>query len=184
MTRYGYTEDYEYNATHKRIYFTIWSGPFMSTWEADGYATPGAKQVTLNTYAQTNKVVVKLPDGVTFPRTDKNYEAIDAAINAALNEWEQKRGSIQILPDSRSTAEMRAADEVLVTWKVTEETTYQATVSRATFEQMNADGDLTELVALEGEEVATVLSGGVTERVITETEGAPTSDGSEWEAGQ
>ncbi|QNJ55584.1 hypothetical protein SEA_PHINKY_93 [Microbacterium phage Phinky] len=99
MTRYGYTEDYEYNATHKRIYFTIWSGSFMSVWEADGYATPGAKQVTLNTYAQTNKVVVKLPDGVTFPRTDENYEAIDAAISAALNEWERKRGSIQMIPD-------------------------------------------------------------------------------------
>lgn len=77
---------------------------------------------------------------------------------------------------------MRAADEVLVTWKVTEETTYQATMSLATYEQMNADGDLAELIALEGEEVATVLSAATTEREITETEGAPTSDGSEWEA--
>lgn len=180
MTHYGYTEDYEYNATHKRIYFTIWSGPFMSTWEADGYATPGAKQVTLNTYAQTEKVVVKLPDGVTFPRTGKNYEAIDAAISAALNEWEQKRGSIQI-PDSRSAAEMRAENEVLVTWKVTEETTYRAAVSREVYEKVNAEGDPSYLSEYEESEYEIAHD---SEREITETEGAPTSDGSEWEAGQ
>lgn len=98
MTRYGYTEDYEYNATHKRISFTIWSGPFMSVWEASGYATPGAKQVTVTTYAP-DRVVVKLPEGVTFPRTDENYRQIDDAINASLNEYERKRGSVQVLPD-------------------------------------------------------------------------------------
>lgn len=181
MTLYGIIER-ERDSGRGR-YIQAWSGAWYSTWEADGFPRDGAKRVTLTTY-NNDKVIVHLPDGVTFPRTAENYEAVDAAINAALNEYEQKRGSIQILPDSRSAAEMRAADEVLVTWRVTEETTYQATVSLATFEQMNADGDLAELVALEGEEVATVISAGVTEREITETEGAPTSDGSEWEAGQ
>lgn len=181
MTIYGIVE--QARDSGRGRYIQAWSGSFMSTWEADGFPRDGARRVTLTTH-NNDKVIVHLPEGTTFPRTIDNYPEIDAAINAALNEYEQKRGSIQILPDSRSAAEMRAKDEVLVTWKVTEETTYQATVSLATYEQMNADGDLAELVALEGEEVATVISAGVTERDITEVEGAPTSDGSEWEAGQ
>lgn len=177
MTLYGVIE--RPRDSGRGRYIQAWSGSFMSTWEADGFPRDGAKRVTLTTYNQ-DKVVVHLPEGTTFPRTIDNYPEIDAAINAALNEYEQKRGSIQM----QAEIAVRAENEVLVTWKVVQETTYQATVSRAVFEQMNADGDLAELVALEGEKVATILSDGVTERDITETEGAPKSDGSEWEAGR
>lgn len=117
-TRYGYHEDYEYNATHKRIYFTLWSGSFMSVWEADGFATPGAKQVTLTTY-NGDKVVVKLPDGVTFPRATENYEAIDAAINAALNKYEERRRSVQMsAPVTISPSATRPSDELISAWLV------------------------------------------------------------------
>ncbi|QQO39267.1 hypothetical protein SEA_RUDY_85 [Microbacterium phage Rudy] len=173
MTLYGIIE--RARDSGRGRYIQAWSGSFMSTWEADGFPRDGAKRVTLTTY-NNDKVIVRLPEGTTFPRTIDNFPEIDAAINAALNEYEQKRGSIQILPDSRSAAEMRAENEVLVTWRVTEETTYQATMSRATYEQMNTDGDLAELVALEGEEAATVLSDGVTERIITEYEIAHDSE--------
>lgn len=98
MTRYGVTTDYEYNATRKLQSLTIWSGTFYDTWEAQGYARPGAGRLTLSTYNE-DKVVVTLPDGVTFPRTAENYEAIDEAIGAALNAYEQERGSVQMMPD-------------------------------------------------------------------------------------
>lgn len=80
------------------FYLSVWSGSFMSTWEAQGYPRDGAKRITLTTY-NDDKVVVHLPEGVTFPRTDKNYEAIDAAIDGALNEYERARGSVQMMPD-------------------------------------------------------------------------------------
>lgn len=96
MTLYGIATDYDYGASHGREYINIWSGGFMGTWEGQAYPTRGAKQITITTYNQ-DKVIVKLPDGVTFPRTAENYEAIDAAINEALDEYERARGSVQLV---------------------------------------------------------------------------------------
>ncbi|QNL30055.1 hypothetical protein SEA_CASEND_88 [Microbacterium phage Casend] len=174
MTLYGIIE--QARDSGRGRYIQAWSGSFMSTWEADGFPRDGAKQMTLTTYNQ-DKVIVHLPAGTTFPRTIDNFPEIDAAINAALNEYEQKRGAsipccTTCTPAQLVSGEPTVNDEVLVTWRVTEETTYQATMSRATYEQMS----LAELVALEGEEAATVLSGGVTERVITECEIAHDSE--------
>lgn len=75
--------------------FTVWSGPFMSTYEGRGILRDGAKRTTVITY-NDDRVPVFFPEGVRLPRTEANFEAIDQAINDALNEYERQRGSIQI----------------------------------------------------------------------------------------
>lgn len=96
MTRYGVSV--QPRDSGRGLWMSVWSGAFMSTWEAQGYPRDGAKRITLTTY-NDDKVIVHLPEGVTFPRTAKNYEVIDAAIGDALNEYERARGSIQMIPD-------------------------------------------------------------------------------------
>ncbi|UJD20819.1 hypothetical protein SEA_ALUMINUMJESUS_84 [Microbacterium phage AluminumJesus] len=86
-------------------WLTLWSGAFSSDFEGQGIARPGAKQITLSIEWQ-GQVVVKLPKGVTFPRTDENYESIDAAINEQVNAHVAKLNAIPDLPpgdDGRPT---------------------------------------------------------------------------------
>lgn len=65
--------------------FTIWEGDFMSSPVGSGTFRAGAKRttVTLLDYRET-KLRVSFPEGVTLPRTDRNYREIDDAISAAL----------------------------------------------------------------------------------------------------
>lgn len=67
-----------------RDFVTVWSGVFMSNFEGQGYATHGVSTMTV-VLEYDGPVAVTLPEGVTFPRTDENYTAIDSAINEALN---------------------------------------------------------------------------------------------------
>lgn len=95
MTRYGVMTDYE-TMTEKTGELTVWEGSFMSTLTATtGRIRHGSSTFTLHTYAGDN-VRVTLPEGVTMPRTDLNYQRIDEAISEALNAWEKGRGSVQM----------------------------------------------------------------------------------------
>ena len=76
--RYGVMTDYEYNSEHKRERITVWSGPFMSTFEAEGYSLPGRNGYMLTTY-NGDKVRV-----ACAMRNGQTYEAVDKAISEAL----------------------------------------------------------------------------------------------------
>lgn len=80
MTRYGITEDYEYNATHKRKRIMLWSGAFMSIYEGEAFSLPNGNGFMVN-LGYGDKVRVECP----VERTDENYEEQDKAINDALN---------------------------------------------------------------------------------------------------
>ncbi len=80
MTRYGIISDYDYNLTHKRERLTIWSGSFMSDYEGEAYSLPKNNGYMVN-LGYGDKVRVTCPT----PRTDKNYNEVDEAINKALN---------------------------------------------------------------------------------------------------
>lgn len=99
MTRYGIRNEYD-DYTASATSLTAWEGSFMSTWTATAERVRnGVKSFTLYTYAGDelhNRVRVILPEGVTMPRTDQNYEQIDQAVSDALNAWEAARGSVQM----------------------------------------------------------------------------------------
>lgn len=80
MTTYGVTTDYDYNASHKRDRVQVWSPPWMSTWEAEGYSLPRGDGYMLTTY-NGDKVRVTCPT----PRSHENYQIVDQAISDALN---------------------------------------------------------------------------------------------------
>lgn len=80
MTHYGLIEDYDYNATHKRKRFTIWSGPFASVREGEAYSLPKGDGYMV-TLEYGDKVRVECP----VERTDANYVEQDKAFNDALN---------------------------------------------------------------------------------------------------
>lgn len=84
MNKFAVATDYEAQ-TAKRDRLTVWSGFAASTFEASGYANNGAKTYSLTDFSG-ERVSVKLPDGVTAPRTDENYVQIDKAISDALVE--------------------------------------------------------------------------------------------------
>ena len=68
---------------------TLWSGSFMAVYEATGKARDSAHQMTMTDYSG-EKFVVVLPDNVTFPREDANYEEIDRAINNSYDKHNAK----------------------------------------------------------------------------------------------
>ena len=84
--QYGITE--YLSLTGRTTPINVWSGAFMSDFEAGGVARNGARSITLTTHAG-DRVTVRLPDGITFPRTDENYQAIDQAISEALRTHER-----------------------------------------------------------------------------------------------
>lgn len=96
MTLYGVID--RPSETGTGDWLTVWSGSFMSSFEGQGIARPGAKQITI-TLDWVGKAIVKLPEGVTFPRTEKNYEVIDAAINEQINAFIERLDRIPDLPD-------------------------------------------------------------------------------------
>jgi hypothetical protein len=91
MTVYGVTTDYEYSATHKRHRLMVWSPPWFSVFEAEGYSLPNGKGYMLTTY-NGDKVRVSCP----APRNSNNYEAVDAAISDALNAHHAAIGTFQM----------------------------------------------------------------------------------------
>ena len=78
-THYGIRTEYE-ERTEDRDRITAWSGAFMSTFEAKGTARTGSTFYTMYDYSG-KRFRVNLPEGVTAPRTDENYEQIDRAIS-------------------------------------------------------------------------------------------------------
>lgn len=89
-TRYGVATDYEWAGKRDRL--VVWSGSFMSTFEAEGIELPKVDGYMLTTYNDGDKVRVTCP----APRNESNFHEVDAAINAAMNEYEQKRGSVRM----------------------------------------------------------------------------------------
>lgn len=89
-TRYGVATDYEWAGKRDRL--VVWSGSFMSTFEAEGIELPKGDGYMLTTYNDGDKVRVSCPT----PRDESNYEQVDVAINAALNAYERKRGSVKL----------------------------------------------------------------------------------------
>lgn len=79
MSKFGVATDYEYNKTHKRDCITVWSGWFASDFEASGFSLPKGDGYMLTTY-YGKKIRVECP----CPRTEENYQVVDAAVCAAL----------------------------------------------------------------------------------------------------
>ncbi|QWY80171.1 hypothetical protein SEA_STRAWBERRYJAMM_93 [Microbacterium phage StrawberryJamm] len=78
-------------------YLTVWSGAFMSDFEGQGIAHLGEHSILIH-LEYRGHVLVTLPEGVTFPRTNENYSEIDDAINDAINEHLRVTSSIPDLP--------------------------------------------------------------------------------------
>jgi hypothetical protein len=77
---FGVATDYEYRGTHKRDRITVWSGPFYSTFEAEGVSLPNDAGYMLTTY-NGDKVRVACP----APRTEDNFEDVDRLVSGALD---------------------------------------------------------------------------------------------------
>ena len=78
-TNYGIMTDYEYNTDHKRERITIWSQPFYSSLDAEGYSLP-----KLNGYMLTTINGAKIRVECEL-RNNDNYMEVDKAINDAMN---------------------------------------------------------------------------------------------------
>lgn len=91
-TFFGVATDYDFNAGRKRDYLQVWSGPFMSNWEAEGVSLPKGDGYMLRTY-NGDKVRATCPT----PRNDDNYQEIDAAISKALNAYFAARGAFSLI---------------------------------------------------------------------------------------
>ena len=84
MRRFSVATDYEYNKTHKRDRITVWSGQFCDTWEASGFSLPNGGYM-LTTF-NGDKIKVECPN----PRTEANYQEVDAAVCTAMAQWAAK----------------------------------------------------------------------------------------------
>ena len=87
----------EEESAGKMTPITVWPGPFYETFEASGRAVNGARRITLTTH-NGDKVVVRLSDGLTFPRTDNNYRTIDRCISWALQDHHDELGCVTVGP--------------------------------------------------------------------------------------
>lgn len=76
-------------------HLSVWSSAFMSVFEAEGTTRDGAKSATFTDYSGERFRVI-LPDGITFPRTDGNYEEIDQAISEAYEAHNARLGRTQM----------------------------------------------------------------------------------------
>jgi hypothetical protein len=83
MKRYAVATDYDYNRTHKRDCITVWSGQFCQEYEGTGLALPCDVGNMLTLYGG-----IKLRVACPCPRTEANYQDVDAAISAAIAEAE------------------------------------------------------------------------------------------------
>ena len=92
MTHYGVTTDYEYGTDHKRDRIVVWSGPFYSVYEGEGYSLPNDDGYMITTY-NNDKVRVMCPT----PRTGDNYEIVDSAIQEALDKHYKDHPTFSVL---------------------------------------------------------------------------------------
>ena len=77
---FGVATNYDANEKSKRDHLDVWEGAFMSSHTASGVSLPKGDGYMLATY-NGDKVRVTCPT----PRTEATYQAVDQAINAALN---------------------------------------------------------------------------------------------------
>lgn len=82
-TRIGVRD--EYAPTSGRQNLTLWSGSFYSVFEGDARELPGHKGFMV-TLEYGPRLRVECP----APRTDRNYEQVDAAIRNAIEKAERK----------------------------------------------------------------------------------------------
>lgn len=82
MTAYAVATDYDYSRTHKRQRLTIWSGFAASVFEASALALPSGRGYAVTTY-DGDRFTVAAP----APRDDHSWQAVDAALSAALTAW-------------------------------------------------------------------------------------------------
>lgn len=93
--RYGVTVDYDANEESAQsgeniFYMHMWSGAFMSDLEA--YVESDETKTGYNVYPYYNTdtpFFVKAP----VPRTEENYETVDALLNVGLNAYNAGRNA-------------------------------------------------------------------------------------------
>lgn len=88
---FGVTTDYDHSADRKRDYIDVWTGQWMGSYEARGVSLPKGDGYMLTTYSG-DKVRVTCPT----PRDETTYQEVDAAINAALQDYHDQRGDVQM----------------------------------------------------------------------------------------
>lgn len=88
--RYGITENYEANEESRAsgeniFYMTMWSGRFMEVQEA--YVESDKEGTGYHVYPPYDEVgfFVKAP----VPRTEANYQMVDALLNVGLNAYDE-----------------------------------------------------------------------------------------------
>lgn len=92
LMSYGVMTDYEYGATHKRERITVWSPPFASVFEAEGYSLPKRDGYSLTTY-NGDRLIVRT-GGV---RRDDNFCEVDRLIAEALVAHYAQRGDVALM---------------------------------------------------------------------------------------
>jgi hypothetical protein len=93
---FGVLTDYEYRVSHKRDRLVVWSGPFLSRFEAVGLSLPAGNGYMLTTY-KGDKVRVECPS----PRDEENLDDVDVAVSLALKAHYRKSGTVQVgAPDT------------------------------------------------------------------------------------
>lgn len=87
---YGVTTNYDKTLFGREV-IDVWSGSFMSDWEAEGVALPKGDGYMLKTYAGD-----KLRVTCEAPRTNDNFMRVDEAISNAMKRYYEERavGSI------------------------------------------------------------------------------------------
>jgi len=76
-----------------REVLTVWSGPFFSVYEGEAVALPRGDGYMLRMlHGHDEPVRVECP----VPRTDENYQEIDAAIVAAVEKWYTDKGYVSL----------------------------------------------------------------------------------------
>lgn len=95
-THYGVTTDYEANKESKEsgeniFHMSMWSGHFMEGLET--YVESDKEGTGYHVYPLYDEVgfFVKAP----VPRTEENYEMVDALLNAALNAYDEGKKNVR-----------------------------------------------------------------------------------------
>ena len=82
---YGVTTNYDKTLFGREV-INVWSGSFMSGWEAEGVALPKGDGYMLKTYNGD-----KLRVTCEAPRTDDNFMRVDEAISDAMKRYHEER---------------------------------------------------------------------------------------------
>lgn len=90
---FGIATDYDYRVSHKRDRIVVWSGPFYSVFEAEGFSLPNNAGYMLTTY-NGDKVRVDCPS----PRDSENHEETDRLVSQALTAHYLAIGATKLHP--------------------------------------------------------------------------------------